>query len=111
MRLLVDAGYYKILFPMTCNIGVVIEAISSAVIVEEVGSYSNRVYEIKSSSEIEIKLLQDNDIKLPNSDKPEAVKQLLEIAKERDELNVKVFRLEAELKKIKAVIAQPDKVE
>jgi hypothetical protein len=109
MRLLVDCSYYKILFSKECNISAVIDAVSTASVVEESGPYNHRILEIKPDTEIGIKLIPDDDIKLPNSDKPSAITELLKIAKERDELSSKVYRLEAEIKKITDVIVPKEK--
>jgi hypothetical protein len=108
MRLLVNVGYYKMLFSKECNMAAVIDAVSNSVVVEEVGPYGNRVLTVKPDAEIEIKLIQDEDIRLPHSDKPEAITTLLEITKERDELNLEVYKLKAEIKKIKDTINPPE---
>jgi hypothetical protein len=101
MRLLISIGYQKVLLPKSANYSVVIEAFSAASVVEESGPYGARVLTIQPDAEIDIKLMNDDDIKLPSTQKPEAIEKLLEIAREKDELTSKVYKLEAEIGKMK----------
>jgi hypothetical protein len=107
MRLLATIGYQKVLFAKGIDYSALIDALSSSQIVEETGPYSNRILTVKASgSEVEIKLINDDDIQLPSTDRPEAIQELLKIAKERDDLNAKVYKLEFELKKIRETVKE-----
>ena len=108
MRLLAELGYVKILFPKECNYSAIIEALGDAQEVEEVGPWGNRVLQAKSNEDtnISIKLINDEDTRLPSVDKSAELEALLKIAAERDELRRKVGELEAKLKKLTDVVSQ-----
>lgn len=105
MRLLITFGYVKVLFPKDCDYSRIIDACGNALMVDESGSYSERVYKPSPNSEIEVKLLNDSDVRLPDTDKPEVIEKLLKVAAERDTLQSKVYQLEARIKKLTEAVA------
>lgn len=100
MRLLATFGYQKVLFAVTQHMPALIEALSTAQLVDEAGPWDARVYQPTSGGEMELKLLSEQDIRLPETARPESLDKLLEVAKERDELARKVRSLEQQIKKI-----------
>lgn len=96
MRLLATLGYQAVLFGKTADYARIIEALGTAQMVEH--NYGTKTYEVKRDSEIEVKLINDDDIRLPDVPKDEAHDRYLAISKERDALQLKVWELERAVK-------------
>ena len=80
MRLVVTFGYQKVLFPKGCDYSTVIDAVACAQMVEESGPYDARVFTPSSQSEIDVKLVNDDDVRLPDSVRPESLEKIIELA-------------------------------
>ena len=106
MRLVVTFGYQKVLFPKGCDYSTVIDAVACAQMVEQSGPYDARVFTPSSQSEIDVKLVNDDDVRLPDTVRPESIDKIIELAAERDALKSKVYVLEKKLKAFEA-LAQP----
>ena len=100
MRLLATIGYQNVLFAPTANYSAIIEALGAAQIVNQKYEAGQTLYvSDHSASPVEIKLIADDSLSLPDVVRPESLDKLLEIAKERDDLKVKVYALEQQVKK------------
>ncbi len=106
MRLVVTFGYQKVLFPKGCDYSTVIDAVGRAQMVEDSGPYDARVYTPSSQLEIDVKLINDDDVRLPDAVRSESLDKIIELATERDTLKLKVYNLEKKLKAFED-LAQP----
>lgn len=99
MRLLVKLGYEALLFAPTATMQI-LQDIGSAQVVEEAGPYNQRVWQVKDSAEVEVKLIADDDIRLPEKHKDNpAIGKLLETVEANSKLQARIYNLEAQLKK------------
>lgn len=97
MRLLVKVGYEALLFAPNTNLQTLTD-ISNAQIVEEEGPYNQRVWKIKDNAEVEVKLVSDTDIRLPEQrDENSAITELLKLAEEKNKLQSEIYTLKGKL--------------
>ena len=106
MRLLIEFGYVKVLFPKDCDYSKVIEAVAQSQVVEEKGPWEARVYVSKPDDEVAIKMLADDCVKLPDVSRSTEVEKIIALVGEKAELQSKVYELEAKLKKVSDVTAE-----
>lgn len=104
MRLVIGVGYQKVLFTETANYAELIRAFEGAQLVTEEGYGSSAMFK-PVEGEVEIKLIPDGDLRLPDAAKGEVVEALLEKSRALDKANAKVFELEQRLKTIAAASA------
>jgi hypothetical protein len=105
MKIIARFGYTIISFDADNNAGLLIEAIARGVPLKETYA-SPQNYYTKTGEAVTMEILQDDDIRLPDSEN--AMKPLVDkIATLSDELskkNVEAYQLKQELDKIKTTI-------
>jgi len=103
MRLIISAGYRYLVFPSSVNLSAVVEAVGQAKLCETTGYGDDAIYTPVPDA-IDIKLVPEDRLRV--SDEPGAQNALadrvVELSKKNSGLEMKVYTLEAELKRIKA---------
>ena len=100
MRLLLTLGYQKILFGKGAPVSELILAVDGARHVRQSGGYGQpKRYEIDEDSAVEVELIPEESITLPESDSS-VYDKFHAVAGERDEALKKVRELEKKLKEM-----------
>jgi hypothetical protein len=110
MRLLIELGYNKILFANDVPVGAVIDALNKAVICEETGPYNARKLVRASNVEVAVKLINDDDIALPNNNDA-MLDKIIALDKENTAQRTEIYALKQQLKKVQESIAVTPKVD
>lgn len=105
MRLYVKLGYNGILFDAEGAEGV-IKALGHAVVVNEKGYGADAHFE-RVDEDLEIRLVQSDDQRLPDVEKSESFEKLLALTEELKESNIKVSDLKRQVKKFEELL-KPD---
>lgn len=103
MRVLINVGYNYLLLGSNSNVGAILDALTGAHVVREVGYGPQAHYEIEADTRVDVKLISDDAFALPENRESGLAAEYAKLSKENAELSSKLYAVEQKLKKFDAI--------
>ena len=106
MRLILEVGYHHLVFPQGAQVAAVIAALDGVVICDKAGYGPTEAYTPSTNyTDVGVRIAKDQDVRLPDVEKPEFLTTLQARDTELNDLRSKFYTQAAELKKALALVA------